>query len=178
MDKKWVFLKVDEAKERELLANEDEADKSLLEAIILHPADKTLSGKAIETLRQMRYYTDAERGLVLLGEQECVAVDVNFPEDMIEEAIAEAGDVAGRMPDFEPLTMDDDHGLLCMGEKFFGYRTEGLAVFGGMMPIEALKVRGKCIEVCEDACDTGEVLAVMYPRKQHTEHLLATSKLL
>lgn len=176
MDKKWVRLVMDEEKERAIMAENEE--KCLLDAVVLHREDKPLSDKAVETIRQMRYYTDARRGLVLLGEQECVTVDVNFPEDMVTDALREVDEMLGHLPDFHPLTMDDDHGLLCMGENFFGYREEGLAVYGGMLPSEALKVRGKCLDVCVEAVETGEVLAVVYPGNKHIDHFLAASRLL
>lgn len=136
-----------------------EPNMSLTEANIMIPEGSTLSNKAIETIRHMRYYLEGHGGSVLLSDQVIVQVKTGDIEEMIQNAKDDAYRVAGRMPDFAPYTMDDGCGLLHMTQgNVYAFRPYEIISDDPGDLAKVLPVRYDTLEACEEC----EIIAVVY----------------
>ena len=153
---KLIKYEPDMAAEQEWL--EKEPNRSLAGASVMIPEGTELSETAVDTIRHVRFYTDAGSGFVLLSDRVFAVTEGGDPEDMIRQAHGQATVVNYSMSDFTPFDMDDDCGLLQMDvAKVYAFRPFEL----GSLP-EMLLARAECLEACEKA----EIVAVVLPAEK------------
>ena len=128
----------------------------MIGAAVLVAKGAKLSEEAIETIRHLRYYQNAEGGFVLFSDRVVAIVDVGSIDEMVDKARDEAGTVLGSMPDFAPYNMDDGCGLLHMlNANVYNFRPYEVNT-GSLFP--AMELRQECL----DACEKCEMIAIVY----------------
>lgn len=83
---------------------------------------------------------------MLLGEQTAILTGGDTLAEVLEAAWQEAGNVTGRMPDFEIFPMDDGCTLLAMAHEAYTFRRERIP---GYDADAGLLLRQECMVACE-----------------------------
>ncbi len=146
MEKRWSRYAVNAMKEACAFETHGNPAMDLRSAFVMLPEGVQLSDAALDTLRHFSYYTNQNGICVLLGERTACLIRGDTVEEALEAACEEAGDVTGRMPDFQLLPMDDGCTLLAMGAETYTFRGERIPEGDLAM---GLVLRQECLEACE-----------------------------